>query len=128
MVSCSCRSSLASVSRDVLVQDLPEGIASVGDIPDHWLPRPLPFGHADVVRAVVEIAADADATNQQWISVDREAFTVEVNVADESPLTSFALHVRGTDRQAADVFISELLARLGARTLDTDSDTGLFRL
>ena len=52
---------------------------------------------------------------------------IEVNVADESPLESFALHVRATDQGVADVWVGRLLARLGARALDPESDSGIFQ-
>ena len=52
---------------------------------------------------------------------------VEVNVTDESPLESFALHVRAADPGAADAFIARLLDRLGARAFDPESDSGIFQ-
>lgn len=37
------------MSRDIFVQDIPDGITGGDEIPDGWMPRPLPFGPAEVV-------------------------------------------------------------------------------
>jgi hypothetical protein len=36
------------MSRDIFVQDIPEDVQTVADIPDGWMPSPLPLGR-DVV-------------------------------------------------------------------------------
>jgi hypothetical protein len=122
----ACSYSLG-VSRDIFVQDIPKGVVSVEEIPDDWMPQPLPFGHAEVVEAVRELAPGADTSDPEWMHVTLPGLDVEVNVADESPLESFALHVRAADRSAADAFIGRLLERLGARAFDPESETGIFQ-
>ncbi len=37
------------MSRDIFVQDIPDGVASVEDIPYDWNPSTLPVGHTEVV-------------------------------------------------------------------------------
>lgn len=118
---------LPSVSRDIFVQDMPEDISSVDEIPDDWQPRSLPFGHAEVVEAVRELAPEVEATDPEWLHVRLPGVDVEVNVTDESPLESFALHVRASDPEAADAFVSRLLGRLGARAFDPESESGIFQ-
>ena len=113
------------MSRDIFVRDIPAGISSVDEIPDDWQPQPLPFGHAAVVEAVRELAPEADTTDPAWMHVTLPG--VEVNVTDESPLESFALHVRAVDPGATDAFIARLLDRLGARAFDPESDSGIFQ-
>lgn len=105
------------VSRDIFVRDIPAGISSVDEIPDDWQPQPLPFGHAAVVEAVRELAPESDTTDPAWMHVTLPGVDVEVNVTDESPLESFALHVRAADPGAADAFIARLLDRLGSACL-----------
>lgn len=109
------------MSRDIFVQDIPVGISTVDQIPDDWQPQPLPFGHAQVVDAVRELAPEADTTDPECVHVTLSGVDVEVNVTDQLPLESFALHVRATDRSAADAFIGGLLDRLGARAFDSES-------
>lgn len=114
------------VSRDIFVQDLPMGISRVQDIPEDWRPEPLPFGRAEVLEAVRALAPNADVTDPGWMHVSLIGFDVEVSVAEASPLRSFALHVRAAEQGAANAWIGQLLDRLGARALDSDSNTGLF--
>jgi hypothetical protein len=119
---------LLDVSRDIFVQDIPDGISSVDEIPNDWQPEPLPFGHAEVVEAIRELAPETDTSNREWMHVALPGVDVEVNLKDESPLESFALHVRAADSGAADAFVGRLLARLGARAFDPESDGGIFRM
>ena len=105
----------------------PPSVLSVEEIPDGWQPQPLPFGHADVMEAVRELAPEADTTDPEWIHVSLPGLDVEVNVTDESPLESFALHVRASDRGAADAWVRRLLDRLGTRALDPESESGIFQ-
>ena len=120
------RSRLWHLSRDIFVQDIPEGVTSADQIPDDWMPEPLPFGHAEVLAAVTHLVPDADTSDPEWIHLALPGVDVEVNVATKSPLMSFALHVRATDRAAADRIISGLLDQLSVRAFDSESDTGIF--
>lgn len=116
------------MSRDIFVQDIPTDVVRVDEIPDDWMPRSLPFGHADVVAAVRELAPDADTNGPEWIHVTLPGVDVEVNCKNDSALDSFALHVRAADHAAADAFIGGLLKRLGARAFDPGSETGIFQV
>ena len=117
---------ILAVSRDIFVQDIPPGIAGVDEIPDDWQPQPLPFGHAEVVQAVRALAPEADTADPEWIVVDSPGVSVEVSVSEDSPLTSFALHVRAGDEAVANAWVRELLGRLGARAFDTEAQSGIF--
>jgi hypothetical protein len=117
---------LLAVSRDIFVQDIPVAVSRVDEIPDDWQPQPLPFAHADVVKAVQELAPNANTTDPEWMRVTLPGVDVEVNVTSESPLESFALHVRATDHEAANAWVRRLLDRLGARAFDSESERGIF--
>jgi hypothetical protein len=114
------------VSRDLFVQDIPEGVRGIDEIPDDWMPRPLPFGTDAAVEAVLAAAPNADVSDSERIHVALPGVDVEVNCGRETPLQSFALHVRATDQDAANTFIRALLTRLGARAFDPESETGIF--
>lgn len=116
------------VSRDIFVQDVPEGISSVDEIPDDWEPQPLPFGPAEVINAVRELAPNVEEGDVEWMQVELPGVAIEVNVPDTSPLESFAIHVRAADPSAADSFIGRLLDRLGARAFDPESESGIFQI
>ncbi len=115
------------MSRDIFVQDIPDDVSDVDEISDDWRPRLLPFGHAEVVEAVRQLAPEVDTTDPAWMHVTLPGVDIEVDVARESPLRSFALHVRATDRGAADDWIRRLLGRLQVRGFDTESAGGIFR-
>ena len=52
------------MSRDIIVQDIPAGVANVAAKPDDWMPTALPYSHADFVAAVVEIASRAGRNSE----------------------------------------------------------------
>ena len=116
------------MSRDIFVQDIPPGVRTVADIPDDWIPSPLPFGPEEVIAAVRELVSDADFSDPGWGNVSLPGVDIEVNLGHESPLDSFALHVRASDPVAADAFVTALLRRLDVRAFDPEGaeETGIF--
>jgi hypothetical protein len=115
------------MSRDVFVQDIPAEARTVADIPDDWMPQPLPFGDAAVVDAVRAVAPDANYSDPACGRIDRPGVAIEVSLEDASPLLCFALRVRTTDAEAADEIVRAILRRLDIRALDPEgSDGGIF--
>lgn len=119
------------MSRDLFVQDIPVAATSVVDIPDDFQPRSLPFGRDDVIAAVAALAPDANLKDPGWLRIERPGVDIEVNLTnsdDGGPLDSFALHVRGSDPDAADAFVAALFHRLGVRAFDPQgaATTGIF--
>lgn len=116
------------MSRDIFVQDLPSDIDTVEDIPDGWMPQPLPFDADGVRAAVLALAPDADFSDPSWGHVVLPGADIEVNIGDEEPLQSFALHVRSADEAAVREFVGPLLQRLGVRAIDGEGApaTGIF--
>jgi hypothetical protein len=112
------------VSRDVFVQDIPAAANRVDDIPPDWEPSPLPFLAERVVAEVRRLHPETDVSEPTWLQVELPGASIDVNVTDERPFMSFALHVRGEDRGAADGFIGELLRRLGVRAFDPEGAIG----
>lgn len=108
------------MSRDIFVQALPSDVQSVQDIPDDWMPGPLPFTASDVIGAVRGLAPAADFSTPAWGRVTLPGVDVEVSLPQENPLQSFALHVRGGDMAAADAFVESLLQQLSARAFDPE--------
>ena len=53
------------MSRDIFVQDLPNGIDALADIPDGWMPQPLPFDADGVRAAVLALAPHADSRTRR---------------------------------------------------------------
>jgi hypothetical protein len=111
------------MSWDIVVQDLPPDVRTIRDIPDHFNPAPLGARSA-LIQDIRAIAPSADFTDPAWGRFDTPTFSVEFNLGADELVRSFALHVRGDDAAAA--FVSDLLAQLGYRALDPQSDSGLF--
>jgi len=110
------------MSWDIFVQDLPPNVRTIRDIPDHFTPAPLGARSA-LIQGIRAIAPSADFTDPAWGRFDTPTFSVEFNLGDDELVRSFTLHVRGDDAAA---FVADLLAQLGYRALDPQSDSGLF--
>ena len=113
------------MSRDIFLQDLPPGITSVGDIPDDFVPGPLPVTRAQVIAAINAEAPHADASDPRWITIAIPGrYHIEANLGASERLEHFAFHVHGGAH--AEQLIARVLERLALRALDVASDSGLF--
>lgn len=113
------------MSRDIFVQDLPSGVASVADIPDGFVPQPLTVTRPQILAAIRAEAPDCDASDPTWIRIDSSGkYAIEVNISKNEPLRSFAFHIRGGPE--AELLVARVLKRLGLRALDPESDSGVF--
>jgi hypothetical protein len=113
------------MSWDIFVQDLPEGINSIEDIPQEFRPKTF-LPRARIVEVFKEVAPFTDFSDPKWWRIQCHAFSIEVNIGLEDPSNGFALHIRGSGEAAG--VVAEILQRLGVRALDTASATGLFDL
>jgi len=111
------------MSWDIFVQDLPEGINSIEDIPRDFRPKPF-LARARIAEVFKEVAPFTDFSDPKWWRIRCDAFSIEVNIGVENPSNGFALHIRGSEEAAG--LVAEILQRLGVRALDTASDTGFF--
>jgi len=55
---------------------------------------PLP-AREDIIRTVLQVDSSAGTSDPAWVRVNGPGFSVEINIADKTPLTEFACHVRG---------------------------------
>lgn len=114
------------MSWDIFVQDLPSDSRSVADIPDDFLPQPL-MPRSDLIARIREVVPEADFSDPAWGVVEGPDYSIEINVGDDDPVSSFAFHVRGGDLAAG--VVAAILDHLGLRGLDTaqdESGTGFF--
>jgi hypothetical protein len=112
------------MSWDIFVQDLPEGIRCVAEIPDDFAPRDVIVKRSDVVRVLSEVAPQADFADPEWIRISGPGYSIELSLANREELDGFAFFVRGSD-EAAKV-VAGVLRPLGLRAIDPSSETGLF--
>ena len=111
------------MSWDIVVQDLPDGVQHVDEIPDDFKPRPLGT-RTDVIRRIQQAVPTADFSDPSWGILETPEFSVEFNIGSDEEVEGFALHVRGGDAAAG--FVADLLERCGWRALDTSSSSGIF--
>lgn len=103
------------MSWDILIQDLPDGVASVAEIPDNFEPAAI-GSRSDLIAAICEVAPGSDFSDPSWGEFATSEFVVEFNMGGDEIVHSIMLQVRGGG--AATEFISGLLARLGRRAID----------
>ncbi|WP_316415589.1 hypothetical protein [Mesoterricola silvestris] len=113
------------MGRDIYVQDLPDNIRNLSEIPDDFVPRPI-ASRSTVIEAIRKAFPSADLTDPSWVKlVEPSIFYIEANLGSVESLDSFVFHVNGG--KEADQLISRILLSLGLRAVDTFSDTGLFQ-
>ena len=111
------------MSWDIFVMDIPPSATTADGLPHAWMPTPIPL-REEILRTILAIDPTADQSDPSWVRVNGADFSVEVNISDDRPLTSFACHIRGGDHAIG--FIADLLERLKLRALDPGSATGIF--
>ncbi len=110
------------MSYDIFVQDIPASANSVDEIPPDFVPSPLGPRQA-IIDGILDVFPTADFSDLTWGKIDSDDWSIEVNIEQEDPCTSFGLHVRGGD--AALGAVAAILDRLGFRALDA-SEGGIF--
>ena len=111
------------MSWDIFVQELPEGIRSVEEIPEDF--RPGVIGkRSEIIRTICDAAPGADFSNSTWGVIDGPGYAIEVNIDEEEDCTGFCLHVRGGEE--AVTVVDRIMERLGMRALNPGSEGGLY--
>jgi hypothetical protein len=113
------------VSFDVFVQDLPPDARTVADIPDDFDPQPI-GRRADILAGILRAAPAVDFTDPTWGHIAGPGFSIEVNIAPEEVLDSFAFHIRGGPE--ALLVVADILRELGLRALAPGTESGFFEL
>jgi hypothetical protein len=111
------------MSWDLFVQDIPDHVTSVAEIPDDFAPRPL-GPRSTIIDAILHVAPFADTSDPAWVRIEGHGCDIEVNLGDGDPVQGFAFHVRGSDASVG--VVAAILARLGLRAFDPGLDTGIF--
>ena len=113
------------MSWDVFVQDIPQSIRSVDEIPSNF--RPASIGRrSELISRILDVVPFADFSDPTWGRIDGPTFTIEVNMGEKDLLNGFAFHARG-DEMAAEV-IAEILLHLELRAFDPQVPSDLFEL
>ena len=109
------------MSWDLFAQDFPK-VASVDQIPDDF--RPSPVGARDALIAKVKaVFLDSDFSDPSWGLLERDGWSIEINLGEDAICEDFALHVRGGGPGAIHG-VGVILDATGSRAID--AQTGEF--
>ena len=108
------------MSWDLFVQDFPQSVESVEQIPDDFSPKPL-GRRSEIIAKIESVLTDVDFSNPSWGILDAGAdgYSIEFNMGDEETIDGFAMHVRGSS--AAVESIAKVLSSVGQRAIDSSS-------
>jgi hypothetical protein len=113
------------MSWDIFVQDIPKGITAAADMPDDFVPQPI-GARREIIEKIRSVVPAANFLDPSWGTIDGPGYSIEVNLGKKEELDGFAFHVRGGDMAA--FIVADILAGLGLRAFDMNSDTGLFSI
>ena len=106
------------MSWDIFVQELPENARSISEIHDDF--RPGIIGERGrIIEAILRVVPEADFSEPSWGLIEREGFSIEVNLGQDEQVSSFAFHVRGGGKAVE--LIDALLNSLGMRAIDSST-------
>ena len=103
------------MSWDILIQDLPKDVTSVGEIPEDFEPASL-GSRADLISTICDYAPASSFSDPSWGELVTDEFVVEFNMGESEGVDSIMLHVRGGGEAAR--FVANLLDRLQLRAID----------
>lgn len=104
------------MSWDIFIQQFPDGIRRVADIPDTFTAPPI-GKRADVISKLRASVPQIDFSDPAWGKLTGGDYSIEVGVGDDDVLYGVTLHVRGSD--AALPFVSRILDALQLRAIDS---------
>lgn len=108
------------MSWDIFVMDIPSDVRRVEEIPEDFKPAPL-MSRGALIERIMAIVPTADFSDPTWGNIEGPDYSIEVNIGEDDPVSSFAFHVRGSGDAAAGV-VAAILSDLGLRAVDTAAD------
>jgi hypothetical protein len=104
------------MSWDIFIQQFPDGVRRVADIPATFAAPPL--GRRDVVIATIRsVCPQADFSDPAWGVLRSDDYNIEFGLGDEDVLHGITLHVRGSD--AVLPLVVNVVKALGLRAIDS---------
>ena len=111
------------MSWDLYVQELPEGIRSMKEIPEDF--RPGVIGkRSEIVRAICEVVPETVFSDPTWGVIKGPEYTVYVGIDEAEECDGFCIHVRGKEEAVA--VVDRILRRLEMRALNPRSEGGVY--
>lgn len=109
------------MSWDIFVQDIPENVQDIDDIPDDFTPKPI-GKRSWIIAEIRKVVPFVDFSDPSWGIIEGENFSIEINLGESDTVDSFAFHVRGGNEVAIGI-IADILASLRLRALDSAAGT-----
>jgi hypothetical protein len=111
------------MSWDIFVQDIPNSVGSVNEIPSDFIPKSIGL-RSDLIRRIRQVVPSVRFETLHWGCIDDPNCSLDINLGDRDEVLSFAFHVYGGDY--APFVVGEILRYLNLRALDPASLTGIF--
>ena len=105
------------MSWDLYVQDW-GNFNSLSEIPDDYEPTVIGQRNA-LIEKILEIEAHIDFSDPSWGKLENDHFSIEFNMGEDAELSSFVMHVRGSE--LAIPCIAQILNHLNLRATDGNS-------
>src|SRR5574344_399098 len=108
------------MSWDIFIQDLPQEIQRIKDIPDDFEPKII--GTRDsVIKSLCELFPNIDFSDKTWGILDGSKFQIEFNMGNEEHLNGFTLHIHGDSEEAIDIVL-KVCSQLGLKAIDPNCE------
>ena len=111
------------MSWDIFAMDVPPQFKSMEEIPSDLRPKPLGSRSA-VIAKIKGIIPTANFSDPSWGVIEKDGWSIELNMGNDEICDDFAFHVRGDGDEAVEV-VARILAGLGIRGFDPQTG-GLF--
>jgi len=102
------------MSWDVYIQDF-GNYNRIEDIPEDFQPKTI-GDKLDIISKIKEIAPDLNDSDNSWLILENNKFSIEFNIGKNDSLDSIMLHIRGDESVIG--FINELISKLQLRAVD----------
>jgi hypothetical protein len=108
------------MSWDVYAQDFGP-YKTFEEIPNDFAPGPI-GKRSEIIEKILAIVPFAEFSDPEWLVIDADEFSIEINMSDEEVLDAITFHIRGGGD--AGECVASILKSLGLRA--HDSGTGDF--
>jgi hypothetical protein len=106
------------MSWDIFAYDFPRDAKSLEDLPAGFKPPSL-GERSSVIAKIREVVPDVNFSNPAWGRIDRDGFSIELNMGRGEVCDGFAFHVRGGAGAVA--VVAAILNHLDLRAVDAQT-------
>ena len=104
------------MSWDIFAVNVPLEFESMAEIPSNFKPKPL-GSRAAVIARIKRIVPTADFSDPSWGMIEKDGWSIELDIGDGEICEDIAFHVRGDGDEAVEV-VARILDDLAIRGFD----------